>query len=195
MTTFCRKEYEYYDAIVYSDVDRIEALDVLVTVAVNSFVNSAPAVRKVHRGLAAKCNELLRDIPHDADLTSHDWPSEKVYGLLHEAVQADGVLVPVATKVLHRKRPRLIPMLDNDVLKYYLQCDPSLGSVNQTQNAQYAADVAMKVLGAFRNDLMSALEEIRSLCDSLVKNGYALTPVRTLEILIWTQVEKQKYYR
>jgi hypothetical protein len=39
--------------------------------------------------------------------------------LLEAAVQVPWVLVPVACKVLHCKRPRLIPMLDNVVLGHY----------------------------------------------------------------------------
>jgi hypothetical protein len=40
LVAFCTGEYIYYDSIVSTEPSRIEPLDVLVTVAVNSFVNS-----------------------------------------------------------------------------------------------------------------------------------------------------------
>ena len=54
LRSFCRGEYVYYDAIPSADPNRIEPLDVLVTVAVNSFVNSAAKVYRVHQG-DARC--------------------------------------------------------------------------------------------------------------------------------------------
>ena len=50
---FCEGEYAYYDAIPSVDPNGIDPLDVLVTVAMNSFVNSATKVHRVHQGMAA----------------------------------------------------------------------------------------------------------------------------------------------
>src|SRR6266516_5068978 len=63
LSHFCREEYDYYDGIPSSAPDRIEPVDVLATVAMNSRVNNAPAVRAVHRGLARNCDSLLGRIP------------------------------------------------------------------------------------------------------------------------------------
>ena len=52
------EEWPYYDGLPQGDPDRIEPIDVLVTVLVNSFVNNAAAVRRIHRGMAAACDVL-----------------------------------------------------------------------------------------------------------------------------------------
>jgi hypothetical protein len=104
---FCEGEYAYYDAIPSANPNRIDPLDVLVTVAVNSFVNSASNVHRVHQGMAANCEPILATIPEDADLLDFNHSSGPLRELLHAAVQIKGVLIPVATKVTERQgQPR-----------------------------------------------------------------------------------------
>jgi hypothetical protein len=96
-----RGGYAYYDAIPSANPNRIDPLDVLATVAVNSFVNSAIKVHRVPQGMAANCEPILATLPEDADLVDLNRSSEPLRELLHAAVQIQGVLIPVATKVLH----------------------------------------------------------------------------------------------
>src|SRR5262249_9592285 len=152
LRAFCREEYAHYDAITDSNPDEIEPLDVLVTVAVNSFVNNAVTVRHVHRGMAASCNPLLAAIPQDADLLKFDSTLQRTRELLHAAVQVKSVLLPVATKVLHRKRRWLIPMLDNVVLGHYLVARGRRDLLPKTQDKRTAADAAVEALIGFRED-------------------------------------------
>ena len=52
--------------------NRVEPIDVMVTIAMNSFVNNATIVRLVHRGLAVRCDAILYRIPVNADLLTFD---------------------------------------------------------------------------------------------------------------------------
>jgi hypothetical protein len=140
---FCEGEYAYYDAIPSANPNRIDPLDVLVTVAMNSFVNSATRVHRVHQGMAVTCEPILATIPEDADLVDLDLWSGPLRELLHEAVQVQGVLIPVATKVLHRKRRSLVPMLDSVVLRHYLSAPEYKALLAGTESKDKAADVAM----------------------------------------------------
>jgi hypothetical protein len=47
LLAFCQGEYAYYDAIPSADPNRIEPLDVLVTVAVNAFSNATASKRSI----------------------------------------------------------------------------------------------------------------------------------------------------
>ena len=190
---FCENEYAYYDGIPSGDPNRVEPLDVLVTVSMNSFINTAPLVRDIHRGLAEQCNQILGDIPEDADLLSPVPPLEIVHRLLHAAVQVPDVLIARATKVLHRKRRSLIPMLDSVLLSHYLKL---LQRKDETQEKSKAADAAMDVLWAFRNDLMDARPQLEALSQSL-RPKFTMTPLRILEVLVWTEKEGSQpgYYR
>jgi hypothetical protein len=55
-----------------------------------------------------------------ADLLTFDPDLEEFRELINAAVQARQVLVPVATKVLHRKRRGFIPMLDTVVMGHFV---------------------------------------------------------------------------
>ena len=191
MLRFCREEYPYYDALPSGDPDQVEPLDVLAAVAVNGFFNAnAATIRGVHRGLAGACTPLLSAIPRDADLLASHPPFPDVAALLGAAVSVPKILIPVATKVLHRKRPALIPILDNVVLAHYLGRLPPA-----TQDKSRAATVAVDVLGKFRDDLVAVRSEVDLVVTSLAAAGFLLSPARVLEILLWTEVEERGYYR
>jgi hypothetical protein len=119
----------------------------------NSFVNSANRVRSVHRGLAGVCEPILGQIPEDADLRTFDLAP--VQRLLDAACRVRWVLVPVATKVLHRKRRSLIPMLDGVVINYYRRAGVRVSDA-ALQDGARAAGAVMPVLEAFRADLTAA---------------------------------------
>jgi hypothetical protein len=192
---FCQGEYAYYDAIPSANPNRIDPLDVLVTVAMNSFVNSAVRVHRVHQGMAANCDPLLAAIPEEADLVDLDRWRAPLRELLHAAVQARLVLIPVATKVLHRKRRSLIPMLDSVVIRHYLSAPEHKALLPGTENKAKAADVAMEGVRLFHRDLVEARSEIETLQEDLAGAGFPLTPVRVLELLVWTQTEPTGGYR
>ena len=191
---FCVAEYDYYDAIPSSDPNRIDPVDVLATVSVNSFINSAAKVAAVHRGMSHVCEPILGTIPEDADLLTFD-ALPLLEELLHAAVQARWVLIPVATKVLHRKRRLLIPMLDSVVMRHYLAPPEFAALWPKKEDKRYAASVAMTVLERFREDLRGAIDPIEEIRRKLAVAGFDLSPVRILEILLWSEVEDRGYYR
>jgi len=186
LLAFCREEYAYYDAIPSADPNAIEPIDVLVTVAMNSFINNAALVRSVHQGMAEACDPLLAEIPQHSDLLDEDFDSSGVERLLDAACQVPQVQLARATKVLHRKRRSLIPMMDSVLNDYYLT---SLGG------GRRAASVATVVLGAFRDDLRAVVGDLRTIGEDVRSQGYDPTPLRMLEVLVGTEVEPQGYYR
>jgi hypothetical protein len=195
MVRFCQEEYAYYDGLPQSDPDRIAPLDVLATVAVNGFYSAnAAVIRNVHRGLAKNCDPILSVIPCDADLAADDAALDVVEHLLHAAIQVRGVLVPVATKVLHRKRTALIPILDNVLLAHYLGTAPNR-LPSATQDKSRAAGAASEALRLFRADLLAGKSSIDAVVTLLATAGFLLSPVRVLEVLLWTEVEERGYYR
>jgi hypothetical protein len=193
---YCREEYDYYDGLPRGDPNHIEPSDVLATLSVNSFITNAAQMRRIHQGMVANCDGLLSAIPSDIDLVNCS-PKifEAVERLLHEAIQVHGVLIPVATKILHRKRPSLIPMLDNIVLNFYLNVNERNDLVRLTQDKRRAAGVAMIVLDFFLKHLRSILPQIELVQRQVVQEGYVFTPVRILELLVWITAEERGYYR
>ena len=112
---FERFSWHWYDG-VQSDPDAIEPVDYAITIAMNS---RATADRmKQFMELGPTLNNLLRAIPHDTTLATDtsDDVFHAVEMLFDKACSAKGTKLSVASKVLHRKRPHLIPMLDSVVV-------------------------------------------------------------------------------
>lgn len=195
LLAFCREEYAYYDGIADACPDHILPVDVLATVAMNSFIDRADQVRRIHRGLAAACDPILPAIPAAAGLLAFDPPLEIFRRLIHAAVQVPEVLVPRAVKVLHRKRRDYIPMLDTIVLEYHLDAFGRSDLKPKSQLKGTAAAVAVSALEGFRDDLRAVADDLDQICRHLTDAGYPLTPVRILEILVWTEAEPRGYYR
>lgn len=192
---FFKEEWAYYDGLPDRDPMHILPDDVLATVAMNSRVNDAAKVRSVHRGMAEACDPVLALIPPGADLLSFDPELDLAKLLFDAACGASGVLMPVATKVLHRKRPAFIPMLDNVVMFAYLDA-MGLGDLRaKTQDGTTAGGVGVAVLHAFRADLAAALDPLSTTAARLDTAGTPVTALRLLEVSIWIATEPRGYYR
>ena len=83
------------------------------------------------------------------------------------------------TKALHRKRPALVPMLDS-VVQRYLE-DDDLGPL-----AQFG-ERALGFVHGYKADLDRNRAAMRTVKHELVRRNYALTEVRILDLLIWSE--------
>lgn len=177
-TRFGRNEWPYFDGIPDRDPMRILPDDVQATVSMNSFVNTAEKVQEVHRGLQRTCERFLPDIPPDADLLSFDPDLVIARELLDAACRLRGVLLATATKVLSRKRPDYLPMLDNVVVNAYCDALGRSALKARAQEGEHAASVGVLVLDAFRTDLGGAPRELSDALDATAAVGAPMTPVR-----------------
>ncbi len=106
--------YRYYDALPSRDRDQIDALDVLASAA-------------LHPGLSRPDLAFFREEVHHLEGWLRTVPDVPLHAADPETLQAVASLatwdLPVTlsllTKVLHRKRPRLIPLIDRDVVDFY----------------------------------------------------------------------------
>jgi hypothetical protein len=86
-------------------------------------------------------------------------------------------------------------MLDNVVLHYYFGAPEQKKLLAASQNKAKAAGVAMEALKIFRIDLVSSESRIEIIRSRLDTEGFALSPIRILEVLLWTEVEPMSGYR
>lgn len=193
---FLTEEWRYYDGIEDVEPSKITVIDVLAPMMVNAYMGTgADQLRGIHRGLVAACEPVLAQVPVAADLRFFDPDLSIIRQLLHAAVSVRGVLLPVATKVLFRKRRRLIPILDNVVIGYYLDATGARNLLDRTQDKRHAADVAVHVLTAFREDLLGCYEQLAEISATATQAGYPVGPLRLLEFLVWSETEPRGYYR
>jgi hypothetical protein len=102
----------YLDWRPSTDPDRLMPEDLAVTILINSRVG--PAAFKSAQDHGAQLDLAgLPDMPLEE--TSVDTRAQ-VARLIADVAGWDGFAASVATKVLHKKRPRLIPILDNQAI-------------------------------------------------------------------------------
>ncbi len=102
----------YLDWRPSTDPDRLVPEDLAVTILINSRVR--PAAFKSAQDHGAELDLApLADMPLEE--TSADMRCQVAH-LIAQVAQWDGFAASVATKVLHKKRPRLIPILDNQAI-------------------------------------------------------------------------------
>jgi len=89
------------------------------------------------------------------------------------------VTLAVGTKILHKKRPGLIPLLDRFVQShYYPRWSPNASKPNW---GSYAVDLIKMV----HKDMVGVGKELRDLQSELLENKTPLTPCRILNVLTW----------
>lgn len=167
--------WQYYDALPTSP-DRIEPTDVLAAAALHpGLTRSDLAFFAEHR---AELEAWLAPVPHDARLYCAD---DGLLDHLDELLGwADEVTLGLLTKVLHRKRPGLIPLVDRVVLDWYR---PVTGE--RTAKAAWP-----KLLRSFWDDtgiLGSAMLTVKVAGEL---GGDAPTALRFADIALWMGAQR-----
>ena len=122
----------------------------------------------------------LRAIAPDSSLAGAangvPWPA--LTQLFDAFADIRGVGCSKMTKALHRKRPALIPMLDN-VVQRYLE-DDDLGA-----QAPFG-ERALGLVRGYKRDLDHNRAVMRALRQELARRGFGISEVRILDFLIWS---------
>ena len=102
----------------------------------------------------------------------------------------------MATTVLHRKRPRYIPMLDSVIIAAYADAagKPAFKGL-AAGSKEKAGSAGTFVMELFRTDLAASAESLTPMHQVLEVKGASMTPVRLLEVAVWMANEERGYYR
>jgi hypothetical protein len=133
--------------------------------------------------------ESISAIPDGLDLicmTDEEWQSvqQDIEKCLSTLLNNIGIACAVLTKVLHIKRPNLIPVCDSIIIEYMLP----------RSDIKSAATIT-KIMNEFRKDGKRNLETLSSIKSFLEQKGWkpALSNLRMLEKLYW--MEKVSPYK
>jgi hypothetical protein len=189
---FRRFAWEWYDGVV-SDPTTIEPVDFAITIAMNSRATARRMAEFMARRPALE--RLLSEVPTDVELT-HDTPQrglDAVAALFAEACAAKGTKLSVASKVLHRKRPALIPILDRVVVdRHYwpaLSGDsppPAFDTSWLKHGAWSDPTQYMRVIGMELNRNREVLSHMRRELDPEVPRS--ISDVRLLEAALYAHL-------
>lgn len=169
--------FRYFDLVPSTDPDWVEPVDVIACAA-------------LHPGLAREdlayfdresdpFNEWLSHLPADVDLADAD--PDLVASVAGLGFLSGPVGLSLLSKVAHRKRPRLVPMLDRATVDRYRPATGQRGE--QAWPALVAAMQQDLADDRNRAPLLAISEEVQTqVCAS------APTPLRVLDIAIWMEV-------
>lgn len=128
--------------------------------------------------------EAVADLPgvplHEAD-EDHVLCVAGLFGILDEPRYAGrGVRGTVVSKVLHRKRPDLVPLYDSRIFEAYTAPGALPRSTDRAW-ADFIADLCRQM----RDDLQAESEAFDVLEQLAAEEGFPVTRLRILDILVW----------
>ena len=189
---FLQAEWELYDGIPVARDDRIQLFDILLSIMMNSRLDTADKVRAIwnDRTKRAAAEQALGRIPPQASLLDGQVPWNDLADLFNSFCSIPYSRAAVGTKILHKKRPVLVPIIDSVMSGYFQSCQTVI-----PPNSAPVGDRLVANMQCFREQLFGCRAEIASLCVFAEAQGFAITAVRALEILIWIEREPNGYYR
>jgi hypothetical protein len=181
--------YTAYDAKPVANNDSLTRDEMWISRGLGSRLSNreADALSRVRRQI----EDSLKAIPSEVDLADLR-RNEAIPGLaaivaaIECMCRVKGVKVSKATKILHKKRPNLIPVLDQRVGLYYAA---------RLKNPKFDLEIndLSDMIEAFRRDLDAVNGEIRELKRQLDSLSVCLTPTRILDHLIWARLSPANF--
>ena len=168
--------YENYDVVTVDAADLTEA-DIRVANRIIARMGPTEVAAVLTRRDQVKA--ALADIPASATLADEEQavPWDALGWLFASLEGLPGIGMARATKILHKKRPALIPILDEVVARYLVTVEgPAGGRVAQR---------GLTLTRAYHRELHQSLPAIACVRSELARRGIWLTECRLLDIYLW----------
>jgi hypothetical protein len=169
--------YQSYDLAEVSRDNSLSERD--VRVANRIIARMGPDAVGAILSRAPAASAALAKIPADASLVDQDAdiPWQQLEDLFGAFENLPGVGLPRLTKVLHKKRPALVPILDSVVDRYLIAVGgPIAGALGERGTA---------LSRVYKEELDSCLPVLACVREALLADGVDLTECRLLDIYLW----------
>lgn len=181
--------YPAYDGYPGSAGDSVEVQDLLAVTLLN--VSNKPL--KVYYGLESQLELLnerllapdLKGSLRDASPATLEAIAD-LFDVLEEK-PADNVKLTTLSKVLHRKRPELLPLFDTKIRYCYTDC---AGAPVPTKKKRSWRDYRLAWLSAVQHDLDRQHDQWKEI--AAIAPGPKITPLRALDIIGWELGRRRK---
>jgi hypothetical protein len=164
--------YRYFDLVPSELPDEVTPVDVLAAASLHPGLSRTELAFFVDR--ADDLSDWLRGVPADAELLTAD---SDFLAHLDALVDFDGVSITLLSKVLHRKRPSLIPLLDRHIIDWY-----------RPVTGERSATLAWaRIIRAIQQDLIDDVNESLTEIADALRPELASPPsvIRLIDIAIW----------
>lgn len=186
---FMESEYELYDGVPVAQDSTLSLFDILLSIMMNSRLDTASKVQSIWKS-KKPVEEALNRIPTDVPLESDCIPWDDLTTLSDRFCEIKYAGPAVSTKILHKKRPNLIPIFDSIISVYINGCnvEPPL--------PRGSSDGAHMIRGikCFRKLLRQSLGDIERLLTMPEMRRFPVSPMRVLEVLLWIENEGGENY-
>ena len=183
-----------YDGLVVNDPFAITDNDVDISfsgIGARSSVNRDVYKAQIREKLA-ELNTFLREIPSETMLEDLDLAEVRgpIVGLIDCLTDLKGVKIANATKITHRHRPGLLPIVDS-VLENYYKYAISIRDECRFQDLKRARTQSwgmyyLAILDQIREDIRATTDQLDQLRQEIAGTEYAgASRLRILESLIW----------
>jgi len=112
---------------------------------------------------------------------------DRILNAISELIAKDKISIAGATKVLHMKRPYLVPILDSYVGDVLASPKPASKSKMLVWSEL--------MLDTLHDQLRDNIEVIRTLARDLATQGLVRSPVRILDALLWSAAPESRFFR
>ena len=191
---FVHDWYPMYDGVDVAQDNELRIIEIALSIMINSRIsgNTGGEIwQKARTGVEEALANIrvgvdLLDVPQGNSIPDESWISRAVNAIctIHRSKLA------VATKILHKKRPGLIPIFDSVVEgHYYPKWCPGV-------KGRSWGDFAVALTRLVHQDMLSVASELQDLRFALTENGTPLTGCRILNALMWAVLSgKEKQVR
>jgi hypothetical protein len=193
--------YEMYDGvkIAHDNILHPEDIAISVNLASGLTVPKLFAIWKV----VPQINKSLKTISQTVNLHDNGIPWQDLSLLLQHFINISGVGPALCTKILHKKRPKLIPIVDGLLQEHYYHAQVNY---RKSFHDQYGAELRiyspqnipssvvveniLQIIKCFRIDLRNNVDPISNAVHELPFPD--LSPVRALEKIIWWKIYQMR---
>lgn len=191
MNQYGKWSYPVYDSYGGSgDPGSVSLQDTLAVALLNAGQNPV-TTQYTFLGLLEEINEKLADPRLTGSLAdASDSTLEAIaglFGVLDRKDPTPGVRLTKLSKVLHLKRPDLIPLYDNNIWRCYAK----LGNPRvKPMRGRSWEDFALAWLPEVQQDLRDGLQHWQGMAALAPEGSPVPTPLRVLDMVAWRHVEK-----
>ena len=142
------------------------------SIVIELFADTDTPYRDLRLAIQSLLDETADHEPDfgELDLDDHDGAWQLVREVLRRSDLTRGLAAAMVTKMLHRKRPRFVPIFDSKVAKFY----------------DTTARTPWELWPLLQADLNNARGVLDRLVDGCVTvDGRPLSPLRALDIIVW----------
>jgi hypothetical protein len=182
LLAFVQHWYPMYDGVEVPQDNQLRVVEIALSTMLNSRISGNTAGdtwrgrRSVEAALAGIPTGLdVLDVPAGDEIPG----AAGIARAITELCTVRWVKLSVSTKILHKKRPGLIPIFDRVVESHY--CPRGCLSVPH----QSWGDYALALTAVVHRDMLSVASELRDLRAELQQRRTPMTACRILNVLTW----------